>query len=78
MNPALDKAVSQITTGFYAIAIAAVALGLLAVVIGRKVGGKATPAQSYPRLGMGNGLVAAGVVRHPKAVWWIVSPRAEA
>ena len=40
MNPTLDKAVSQITAGFYTLAIVAVILGLLAVVIGRKFGGK--------------------------------------
>jgi len=39
MNPALDKTLSTITAGFITIAIAAVILGIIAVVIGKKYGG---------------------------------------
>lgn len=40
MNPTLEKAVSQITSGFYTIAMAMVALGILAMFIGSRFGGK--------------------------------------
>jgi uncharacterized membrane protein len=40
LTDALAKGVSQITTGFYTIAIAATVLGIVAVIIGSKVGGK--------------------------------------
>lgn len=39
MNPALDKAVSTITSGFIIIGIAAIILSIIAVVIGKKFGG---------------------------------------
>lgn len=39
MNPALDKSLSTITSGFITIAIAAIILGIIAVVIGKRYGG---------------------------------------
>ncbi len=39
MNPALEKTVSTITSGFITIAIAAIILGIIAAVIGKKYGG---------------------------------------
>ena len=39
MNSALDKTASTLTSGFITIAIAAIILGIIAVVIGKKYGG---------------------------------------
>ncbi len=39
MSTALDKTVSTITSGFITIAIAAIIVGIIAVVIGKKYGG---------------------------------------
>ena len=40
MNPALEKATSQIAGTFYSIAIAVVVLGILSVVVAKTIGGK--------------------------------------
>ncbi len=40
MNPALEKATSHATGGFYSIAIVVVVLGILAAVVANTVGGK--------------------------------------
>lgn len=40
MNPALENAVSQITRGFYFLAGAMVVVGVVALLVGRKFGGK--------------------------------------
>lgn len=67
MSPALEKGVSQITSGLYSIAIAAVILGVLAVLIGKRFGGK-TRRQQKAAAGLvwAIGLVLLGIFVIPK------------
>ena len=67
MNPALDNSVSQITNGFYTIAIAALILGVLAVFVGSRFGGKSKrQRKATADLVWAFGLLLLGVFLIPK------------
>ena len=67
MNPALEKIVSKITSGFYTVAIAALALGILAVLVGRKFGGKSRrQRKATADLVWAAGLVFLGILVIPR------------
>jgi hypothetical protein len=40
MNPMLEESVAQITSGFHVLAVAVIVVGVAAVLVGRKSGGK--------------------------------------
>lgn len=67
MNPTFEKTVSQVTSGFYTIAIAAVLIGLLAVFVGSRFGGKTRKQRkATASLVWAIGLVLVGVFLIPK------------